>query len=405
LEEVIRLNPADDPAGAELKLKKTPDGKYVTERETKEKQGLVKYLGEWMKPEDRDKFEKGAVKLGGAWKKKKDLDGKLQAEKDRQRAVRDAAEFEELKAKWSDRVKAHDKDIRERLGQGFRADYVNGFILHTNVPERDCAMFRQVMSDFKRQWVGDFGRDLGIIHETPMNVYFFATRDEYIDGVGKMPLQSSTAACVAAAKNLPGFSFCPLDPGAAGIFMYRYCEPGQEWSGLDTYVHVFLHECIHVLLNSKYPGAVSLRVGPGVNDGFATFIEGVAYDKKTRSFEWGRRNLLHLSYGRSGRKKMDYRSLVNMSPQEFQTKAGAERYEAYGLAENFTNYLMNCGDRKYRKQYLKFIASYGDSGESESDRVKRLEKYVGIQLEQMEKECDEYTAQRNDPEPKSVKKK
>jgi hypothetical protein len=54
---------------------------------------------------------------------------------------------------------------------------------------------------------------------------------------------------------------------------------------------------------------------------------------------------------------------------------------------------------------LKFIASYGDSGESESDRVKRLEKYVGIQLEQMEKECDEYTAQRNDPEPKSVKKK
>jgi hypothetical protein len=377
LEEVLRLDPANEAAGATLGLKKA-GGKYVLDHAARAKQGLSRYLGELMKKDDRQKHEKGEVKDGSAWVNKGENEKKLWLEKDRQLAVR-----------LADRVNEEDKTTKEKLGPNFRTEIGARFLVRTNVPVADCAQIYRVLQDFTRQWMADFGFELGVSCADPIDVYYFDTQDDYVKGL--IALGSKNAEQMR--KN-PAFCVIDYRKQTAKIFMYRCKLPTPEWQ-LDGYIHGLFHELTHYFnaMAFKYQEGVLARIGPLLYEGFASFFEGVAYDEKAQSFKWGAKNGGRLAMGRAGRDKYPLKGVLDETKTEFYKNDGLAKF---GLAEMFGNYLMNYEKGKYRSGFLKLILSFSDPAETETDRCKRLEKYLGMPFDQMEKECRAYTDARKE---------
>jgi hypothetical protein len=397
LEEVLRVSPADDEAGGELKLKKSADGKYVTERQAKEKEGLVRYFGEWMKKLEMEKYEKGSAKVRGDWKTKADCVTALKAEQAKQEDAADARKSEEAKAKWAAKVAAEDKAVKEQLGKEYRADYVDGFIVRTNVPDKDCKAFYRMMSIYRKQFLRDFGRAMGISYDTPINVYFFSDRDTYLGGVRTLDPDSMQIAS-------RGSGFSNNNRGSieeSRIYLYKN---DAEQSGVKSaikwvdYRNTFYHELMHFFIAALIRNRSDDTIGIAINEGCATFFEGSVFNDKAGTFEWGRSNVDRLKAGRDGRKTLEFERLLKMSSAEFNSSSLQMTIMLYGMVENFVNYMMNFEKEKHRADLLRFMASYNHlkKDEKEPDRIKRLEKYIGIPLGQMQKECDEYTAKRKE---------
>lgn len=397
LEEVLRLSPADDAAAAELKLEKGTDGNYVTERAAKAKQGYVRYLGEWFKTEDRDKFEKGTARVGKAWKSKADYTRAVQAEVARQAGVREAREAEEAQKKWADKTAAEDKAIKAALGAGYRADYVEGFLVRTDVPAADCKAFYRQIAAYRKQFIRDFGRDMGLRFDAPINVYLFSSREAYLAGIEKLDPSSSNFA-----SRVSGFT--DTNRGSAEESrIYLFKNDNEKPDPRSTlvwinYTSTFMHECFHFFLSATTRDRQDNTIGIGLNEGFASFLEGTVFNDKAGTLDWGRKNALRLANGRDGRRAIDLERLIRMPSKEFNGVPAMTSTALYGVAENFVNFVMYDQKGKYRAGFLKFIASYaqGGPGDPEKDRVKRLEKFLGAPLSQLQKECDAYTATRKE---------
>jgi len=397
LEEILRIAPTDDAAAAELKLVKGKDGNYTTERQEKEKLGLVRYLGEWMKKEERDKCEKGMAKFGKVWKSRADCAKAVAAEVARQSALADARHAEEAQKKWAEKTAAEDKAIKSQLGSGYRADYVEGFIVRTDVAAADCKAFYRQIAAYRKQFLKDFGREMGIRYDTPINVYLFSTRETYLSGVAKVDPDSANFA--AGNSGFTNTNRGSIEESRIYLFKNDLVKPDPrsplKWM---SYTSTFNHEIFHFYLASLTRDRQDNTIGIGLNEAFASFFEGSVFDDKAGTFDWGRKNPDRLKNGRDGRKNIDLEQLIRMPTAQFQSSPALQAAALYGVGENFVNFLIYDQKGKYRSGFLKFIATYGQGGpgDAEKDRVRRLEKFLGAPLGQLQKECDAYTATRKE---------
>jgi hypothetical protein len=381
IERILKIDCGNDEAGQALGLAKT-EGKYVPEGIDKTKQGLVKCLGEWVSREDREKIERGFVKQGEEWVPREDYKkNTLIAEKERQAKSR-----EESAKKTRELVAEEDRKAKQQLGAAYRADYVEGFIIHTNVPANDCKLFCQVMADFRKQWLKDFGGQIKL--DKPVSVYFFQTRDDYLKGTSVIE-----PAAVEVGRSAPAFAATGSDPNNWKIMMWK--DDSRTGLQYPDYLHNFAHELTHfymdsAVLNKNVP---EHPIGKFFYEATASFFEGFTCDEKTRTPSWKTRNPSRLESAREARGKYSLRTLAGENRRQFST---GDQNVKYNLGEMLVNYLVNYEGGRHRKGFLKFIASYRDPKETEPDRMKRLEKYVGIPLEQMERECEKHTAARKE---------
>ncbi|NUN47799.1 MAG: hypothetical protein HUU15_03090 [Candidatus Brocadiae bacterium] len=397
LEEVLRISPADDAAATELGLVKGKDGTWTSERQAKEKQGLVRYLGEWMKKEEREKHEKGVVRIGKVWKGKADCAKAVAAEVARQAALADARDAEAAQKKWADRTAAADRAIKGELGNAYRADFVDGYIVRTDLAAADCKAFYRQIALYRRQFLTDFGRELGIRYDTPINIYLFSSRETYLSGVATLDPSSANFAT-------RGSGFTDTNRGSieeSRIYLYKNdLDKPDPRSPLKwvQYTSTFYHEVFHFYLASLTRDRADNTIGIGLNEAFASYLEGSVFDAKAERFDWGKRNPDRLKGGRDGRRSVDAEQLIRMSTAQFNTSPAPQSVALYGVGENFVHFLINDQKGKYRSGLLKFIASYGQGGpgDPERDRVKRLEKFLGAPMAQLQKECDAYTATRKE---------
>jgi hypothetical protein len=310
-------------------------------------------------------IEKGMVEFNDKWIPQKDYDKKMAAER---------AEYA-----------AEEKKTRKLLGQDYRLEYIEGFVVMTNVPPEECKLFFQILVDFRKQFLRDFGKVFAIRGmDIPFNIYFFNTREEYVKGAVLVEPKASETVQTADG------AYAEMEYPITDVKICLFKDTSRKMVQYDYYVRTAMHESTHAFFGNRVLMHYSEKtIGAALAEGLAIYFEYPRYREKSRSFKWGTEVCWRHTLPKDKR-GIPIRDILRYSRQDFYSNDGDLNY---AQMEAFTIYLMNYGEGKYRMNFLKFITSFNNKKEKETDVVKRLEKYIGIPIAQMEEECSKYTAE------------